>query len=856
MPSQAGLRPLLSPFMARKMSKALIIAEKPSVARDIVAALGGFSPAPQTPPGVSIWESNEFICCHALGHLLDLYEPEDYNAKLKSWRLSDLPVVPDSFLLKPKSETAQLYRTIKQQLSRPDVTEIINACDAAREGELIFREIVEHSLCNKPSTRVWLQSLTPDAIRSAFASRKPAHAYNGLSNAAHGRSQADWLIGMNLSRAATLKLARASDGGVWSVGRVQTPTLAMLVEREFAILTHDPRPYELIKATFATSDHSYEGKWIESSTLSGTTQAEEKSRISNPERSKEIHSRLLPGTSATATETRKSREQKAPPPFTLTALQRHMANRYKWTAKQTLDVAQKCYETYKVITYPRTESDALPEDYRDKVLVIFEKLKTFAAYSGIAEKLVTSPWHNDKTVFDNKAVKDHFAIIPTGNFPASLPTNEGLLFDAVIRRTMAALMPPSIIDQVERTTVVAGETFVSGPEEFVRVPGWQESLVDAASRRKKELSLKPLIAGDEIKLLDAKIKQDQTKPPPRIGEAQLLSLMEHAGRQVSDPEMARALRDAGGLGTAATRAEIIENLKSKDYVYGNLQPTTKGLHLIRFLKLARAENLTSPQLTAELEQHLSMVEASSRTRDSFIQETARSVNESLKAITSFDLEKSFDHAPSVGPCPRCKGTVHERMWNYTCQSNRQTDDGCGFTIPKDCDGRWLDPPSISRLLVAGETGLLLDGFPTAERSSRSPKRLLMIKNGILEINDEFGKPLEGTLHTAENKSSTKRRVTWGACPVHKADGCLIVETKNAFICETKLKFLKEGQTETVGFQLPKSICEQRLKFEDINSFIRTGRTRVIEGFKSRGGKVFDASIVRSPAGSWTFEFRS
>jgi DNA topoisomerase-3 len=332
--------------------------------------------------------------------------------------------------------------------------------------------------------------------------------------------------------------------------------------------------------------------------------------------------------------------------------------------------------------------------------------------------------------------------------------------------------------------------------------------------------------------------------------------MEHAGRQVSDPEMARALRDAGGLGTAATRAEIIENLKSKDYVYANLQPTTKGLHLIRFLKLARAEHLTSPQLTAELEKHLSMVESSSRTRDSFIQETARSVQESLKAMTSFDLEKSFDHAPSVGYCPRCKGTVHERMWNYSCQSNRQTEGDCGFTVPKDCDGRWLDPPSLSRLLVAGESGMILDGFPSAEKASRSNKRTLKIKNGTLEISDEFGKPLDGNLHTSENKSSTKRRVTWGACPVHKADACLIVETKNAFICETKLKCLKEGQMESVGFQLPKSICEQRLKFEDINSFIHTGRTRVIEGFKSRGGKVFDATLVRNPAGSWTFEFRN
>jgi DNA topoisomerase-3 len=230
------------------MSKALIIAEKPSVARDIVAALGGFSPSTRTPQGISVWESSQFLCTHALGHLLELYEPEDYDPKLKQWRLQDLPVKPSAFLLKPKAQTAQMLRVLRQLIARPDVTEIINACDAAREGELIFREIIQYSLCDKPSTRVWMQSMTHDAIRAAFAARRQSSAFTGLANAAHGRSQADWLIGMNLSRAATLKLSRASEGGVWSIGRVQTPTLAMLVEREFQILAHDPRTYHLVKA--------------------------------------------------------------------------------------------------------------------------------------------------------------------------------------------------------------------------------------------------------------------------------------------------------------------------------------------------------------------------------------------------------------------------------------------------------------------------------------------------------------------------------------------------------------------------------------------------------------------------------
>lgn len=839
------------------MTKSLIIAEKPSVARDIIAALGGFNQVAQTPQGVSVWESPQAVVCHALGHLLDLYEPEDYNPKLKQWRIQDLPVVPDSFLLKPKSETAQLLRSIRQLTLRPDITEIINACDAAREGELIFREIMQHCLCDKPASRVWIQSMTHDAIRQAFQTRRPALEYNGLANAAHGRSQADWMIGMNLSRAATLKLSRASEGGVWSVGRVQTPTLAMLVEREFAILSHDPKPYHLIKATFNAPDHQYEGTWIDTRFTPGDLSHEErKERLFDESRAQNILKTLTQGANATATETRKSREQKAPALFSLTALQRHMSNRYKWTAKQTLEVAQKCYEQHKVITYPRTESDALPSDYPDKVRDIFEKLKAHPQYAPFAHRLTTEEWHNQTSVFDDKAVSDHFAIIPTGYFPATLPANEGLLFDAVIRRLLASLMPPAVIDQVERRTVVERETFLSGPEEFTRIPGWQEAVQDNQNRRKKELSLKPLLADAAITLDEAHVTSESTKPPPRIGEAQLLSLMEHAGRQVNDPEMARVLRDAGGLGTAATRAEIIENLKSKDYVFSNLQPTVKGLHLIRFLKLARAEHLTSPKLTAELEAHLSMVESATRSRDSFIDETARSVESSLTAIAEFDLERAFDHAPVLGQCPRCDSTVHERMWNYSCLSNRTGINPCGLTIPKDCDGRWLDPPTVTRLLSAKEQGLVVDGFPSESKATTSSKRTLKLLHGLLEVLSEEGNPLETRLHTSDNKTSARRRVTWGACPVHKSDGCLIVETKNAFMCETKLRNLREGQTESLGFQLPKSICEQRLKFEDVNAFIRDGKTRVIEGFKSKGGKVFDAAVIRNPAGSWGFEFRN
>lgn len=855
--------------------KALIIAEKPSVARDIIRALGGFrsiettafaaTKSRQETRGAQVWESDEYICTHALGHLLDLYEPEDYNPQFKNWRLQDLPVIPARFLLKPKSETAPILRTIKQLIARPDVDSIINACDAAREGELIFREIISYTQSVKPTERIWLQSLTDDSIRAAFAAKKPGDQYLGLAAAASGRSHADWLVGLNLSRALTLKLARASEPGAWSGGRVQTPTLAMLVEREMQILAHDPRPYELIRATFRAPDHDYEGTWLDPLHVkAGTEDRSTPSQIYNSEKSTSILEALTAGDACTATETRRSRKQHAPSLFHLTALQRHMSNRYKWTAKQTLTVAQRCYEQHKILTYPRTESDALPEDYKTKLATIFQKLKKLKNYSEHADFVCENPWHNEQSVFDDKRVGDHFAIIPTGVFPQTLPDEDGLLFDAVIRRTLAAVMPPAEIDQVERLTVIHAHHFKSGPEEFVRVSGWQAAT--GTAQRKTELALKPITPETSITLVAAELKTEQTKPLPRIGEAQLLSMMEHAGRHVDDAEAARVLNSTGGLGTAATRAEIIENLKAKHYVFPSLQPTVKGMHLIRYLRLAKAEKLTSPQLTADMEAHLAEIESGKRTKELFLDEIIRDVKDSLAAVEQFDTTLSFRHAPALGFCPRCRykaheilepergyATVHERMWNYTCSSNFDAEKACGFSLPKDLDGRYLDAATVKRLLASDEKGILVEGFPAKDQRGGTEQRLLKFMRDHLEILNSQGRAIEN-LYTSDDKSSVRKRVTWGACPVHKGDSCLIVETKAAFICETRLKDLRSGQEGANGFYLPKAICGRPLKYDEIQSFIQAGRTKRMEGFTSKGGKAFAAAVVRSPNGQWGLEF--
>lgn len=861
--------------MNSTQQKALIIAEKPSVARDIIRVLGGFRISEPVIYGktnskhenrtAAVWESDEYICTHALGHLLDLFEPEDYNPVYKNWRLQDLPILPARFLLKPKSETAPILRTLKQLLARPDVGSVINACDAAREGELIFREIIEYAQCIKPIQRVWLQSLTDDSIKAAFSNIKSGDDYRGLAAAANGRSQADWLVGMNLSRALTLKLARASEPGAWSVGRVQTPTLAMLVEREFQILAHDPRPFHTLKAKFKAPDHEYEGTWFDQNHAKSNPEDRTRpSQIFSPEAAESIKESLQIGDACTASETRKTREQSAPPLFHLTALQRHMANRHKWTAKQTLSAAQRCYEQHKVLTYPRTESDALPEDYRSKLKSVFKRLEAFSDYAALASQVNNNPWQNEETIFDDSRVGDHFAIIPTGVFPKQLPTEDGLLFDAVIRRTLAAVMPPAKIDSVERITMVKTEAFKTGPEEFVREPGWQ--VATGTATKKTGLSLKPISPETPITIQSLELKPEQTKPLPRIGEAQLLSMMEHAGRQVDDAETARILSATGGLGTAATRAEIIENLKAKNYVFPNLQPTVKGMHLIRYLRLARAEKLTSPVLTGEMESHLAEIETGTRTRELFMDELASDVRTSLIAVDRFDLTLSFHHAPALGICPRCRRkaasegnpvpTIHERMWNYTCSSNfnEELTLACGFTFPKDLDGRYLDPATVKRLLEANDDGILVEGFPSSDQRGGTEQRRLKLIRDHLEILSRSGLPLDAPMHTSSDQTSTRRRLTWGPCPVHKGDSCLIVETKSAFICETRIRLLRSGQDASSGFYLPKAVCGRALKFDEISAFIQTGRTKKIEGFTSKGGKAFAASIVRAPSGQWGLEF--
>ncbi len=608
------------------MSKPLVITEKPSVARDIVAALGGFREQD------GFWESEELLVTFSVGHIVELLPPEDVDPKYKRWTLDTLPILPEKFEYRQKAGASERIRTIKKLLARDDVDEVINACDAGREGELIFREIVNFLGCEKPTRRLWLQSMTRTAIRSGFESLSPGEDYDGLGAAASCRSQSDWLIGLNATRALTRRLKGRKEKTAWSAGRVQTPTLAILVGRELEILSHVPLAYWQLEAKFSTESHEYRGVWFDPAfQASDLRPAARDDRLFDETRANAIIDEIS-GRVGAASETRKPSRETVPPLFDLTSLQREGNRRFGWSARRTLNSAQRCYEMHKVLTYPRTNSRALPSDYRSTVDQILQTFSKSGPYQTEARALIERGMQNTKRTFDDSKISDHFALIPTGKIPqAPLSGDDGRLFDLVARRFLATFFPAAVWTRVERTTEVAGNSFRSRSRTLDQ-PGWRAVM---GQTEQEDQTLPALIAGEtesegvSADMLDVELHSERTKPAPRVTEARLLSLMESAGRQVEDEELAEAMREKG-IGTPATRADIIENLIAKGYLVRigkALRPTVKGIRLVDVLNRIQADRLARPDLTGELEFRLSEVERGERSAGDFMREIAEYTKE-------------------------------------------------------------------------------------------------------------------------------------------------------------------------------------------------------------------------------------
>ncbi|MEE9609319.1 MAG: DNA topoisomerase, partial [Myxococcota bacterium] len=845
------------------MAKALVITEKPSVARDIAAALGGFE------EGDGYSESADYVVTFAVGHLFELLPPEEIDERYKRWTLDTLPILPEEYRYKPKAGHADRIRTIKRLLAREDVDRVVNACDAGREGELIFREIVDHLDSDKPIERLWLQSMTEEAIRTGFRQLRPGEELEPLAASAACRARSDWLIGMNATRALTKRLKSRKEKTAWSAGRVQTPTLAMLVDREFEVLAHVPRPYWRVRGVFDHEGERYEGICFDPSFQAGADDEARDDRIFDEQRAQAIVAAVA-GRNGEAEETRKPSRESAPPLFDLTSLQREANRRFGWTARRALTAAQRCYEGHKLLTYPRTNSRCLPSDYRATVGGVLESFSgaaqrgdVFAQYASAAAHLRRAGLQNEGRVFDDSGVSDHFAIIPTGRLPeAPLRSDDQRLFDLVVRRFLGAFYPPAVWERVERVTRVEDGHFRTRAR-FLQQVGWRAVLSGDSEREGEgEASLRPLAGGRDgagsvpVRNVEVETVAEETKPPARVTEARLLSLMENAGKQIEDEDFAAVLHEKG-IGTPATRADIIENLIAKGYVVRAgkaLRPSVKGIRLIDTLHRIHIDRLTSPELSGELEYHLVEVERGRRSAADFmgeIEDYARSIVERAK---TFEYDTLYDADDSFGPCPRCGRDVIEMAWFYRCkpEPGAAAEDDCPMRFWKDTSGRYLDRRAVASLVKDGKTATL-DGF--AARNGRTYRGYIEVdrEDWRLRVRSQGWNEGEQVSDQPEYEVNPE---PLGRCPFEEE--CCVVESATHFVCERELKQEDAGKDEErpkgCGLSLPRTVCKREITRDEALVYLKGGKTELLTDFTSRFGRPFSATLVLKKNGRHGFEF--
>lgn len=818
------------------MGKALIIAEKPSVATDIAKALGKFNKEKDW------FENDDYVISSAIGHLLEIAAPESVEPKRGKWNIANLPVIPDHFELKPIEKTEARFKLLKRLIARKDIDRLINACDAGREGELIFRYIVQATGTTKPIQRLWLQSMTPAAIREGFQQLRADQEMIPLAEAARCRSEADWLVGINGTRALTSFNSRPGTFNLTPVGRVQTPTLAILVKREDQIRAFQQRPYWEVHATFAATAGHYPGRWFDEAFQKPETKDEADPRKDEkPERlwtreQAEAIAETCAGQPGSVEEKSKPATQLSPLLFDLTSLQREANSKFGFPARMTLSIAQSLYERHKVLTYPRTDSRYLPEDYLTNVTATISHLARHSALAPHAEKILHEKWIKPtKRIFNNAKVSDHFAIIPTQETPKNLKDTEKRIYDLVCKRFLSVFFPPAVFEVTTRITRVRGHAFKTEGK-VLKDPGWlaiygKEEQKDPSDGNEPTPILTPVRPGESVLTHELEIRQETTRPPARFTEATLLTAMEGAGKLVEDEELREAMT-ARGLGTPATRAAIIENLIETKYVERRgreLIPTVKAFDLLETLQTMHIDALSSPELTGEWEYKLKLIEDRKLTRPDFMREIeglTRDLVERLRLkgdpggvkLHDTDLTDPFQGRKLI-----------KTLADY------RTEDG-SFCIPKVIAGRVMDPEELRELLRARIVGPL-DGFRSRQGRTFS---------AYVKLDESGNVSLDwGSSESSNEAPDFTGQEPIGTCPL---TGRRVFETPNAYVTEP-------GEDGQKGFRLSRKMLEQEITREQVTKLLTEKKTDLLTGFISKKTRrPFKAHLILKEDGSIGFEF--
>ncbi len=698
------------------MTKTLIIAEKPSVATDLARVLGKLPEFGKFERKKDYFENDRAYVSSAIGHLVELKMPLTPEGKKLPWGMKHLPVIPQQFELQPIERSESRFKLLLRLLNKKDVTTVVNACDAGREGELIFRYLMQLADIHKPLQikRMWMQSMTDDSIIEAWNHLRSDEEMQPLADAAMCRSESDWLIGLNGTRALTAYNSRHGGFMVTTAGRVQTPTLVILAERERVIRSFVPRVYYEVHGDFEVAGGQYQGRWfVENFEKDENDDQLRPERIWTLDEAEAIKARCE-GQSGIVQEEKKPTKQAPPQLFDLTSLQREANGKHGYSARRTLQLAQALYDRYKLLTYPRTDSKYLPEDYVDpvkKTLQAYSKQSPNASYPESFARCAGWILANDrvtdsKRIFNTAKVSDHFAIIPTGKTPtSSLDDDARKVYELVVRRFLAIFYPHAEYEVTRRITRIGADCFRTDGRVLV-VPGWLEVYGRKAGVAADKDELVAAVDGEQAQAVSVDLRQNETKPPARYTDSTLLSAMETAGKRVDDDDLRDAMSERG-LGTPATRASIIENLIRQKYVFrderkkSDLVVSNKGLALVDLLQEIGIDTLGSPEMTGEWEYKLKEMEHGSLKRNEFMNEIkslAKSIVNQTREFTDAIVNRSF---PDIqAKCPDCGGTDFRQTDGiFECK-----DPECSFRLKKHIASHELTEEEARELITNHRVG--------------------------------------------------------------------------------------------------------------------------------------------------------